>query len=948
MAIRYIASADNKVADWASRNMSTRHTEWSLCSAFFKTILPLIKQCNFDLFASHVNAKFPAFCSWYPNPGASHIDAFTLDWNSHRCYAFPPFRLLPRCLSYIRNHRVKDITFLVPYMLGQIWFPDLLQLVVCPPLILPKVVSQHLTNSVDRARYPVPLHLVLARLSTDALERKAFHRMCQDSLHLDGQKNTCRNYDRHVENWFKFNNGRGTNPYNFGFNKVCDNLMRMSIDHPDYKFHHYETHIAVLTNMAKHAQQELSSHDKLVLDTLATAIFKKTLKAAQVKPLTATWDVNDVLDYYGRLPSNKDLSLYALSRKCAMLMLLSTMRRIGELAMLDLRFMTKSSTEAVFQLVDLVKTATKTRRPGALRNLQTFTVEALPGGGTLCPLECLEAFIKKSTGYRGSTTELFVTHSGAPVKGAAVRTISRWIRQDMTAAGITMIAPGSVRHASSSGALKAGIGTDLIMKKAGWLWQSTFVRYYLRKVYSAKDRCHIIVSNQQRGQAGATPAAQPVGDTLPLQDMMSSKWVHQARTKNNPFVRKWLADQQRLTVQQQLNRDSLRRRAGWLGSSIASNSPTKLNRNTISISRSAAKVLRNAAKIGRRGPKSLVSTEDSVTETAVSPMPLPTPSVVLQDQGQESHVRHLNFECDTQPTEDTPIETPSGDLVTVEIDTHQADCIIVDPPPQNLVPLPPSPPIPPITDTRVETEWHVESVAFQNKSTNEWQMQLLKNVTLQNNITDNVETVINSAAMQPESFVELSLDIEPETIEIDTCSENPPMTPVRDSPPPDNPPLIVVRDSPPPVLLSSEATLPVHRYATRPRNFKPNYNENRNKTSSPTRNDHDSDSDYVTHKKIQKSTNNVTPRPKRKKPLSSAPLVKPSKSKTNSMASVTWTNMWHDLKPQYYVYLVSGNCTNYVPLWAKDKGYINQEKSGTFSIYHPTDCTLNSSFSSED
>ena len=188
LTIRYIASADNKVADWASRNMSSHHTEWSLCPTIFKTIIPLFKQCNFDLFASHVNAKFPAFCSWHPNPGASHVDAFTLDWNLHRCYAFPPFRLLPRCLSYIRNHRVKDITFLVPYMPGQIWFPDLLQLVVCPPLVLPKVVSQHLMNSVDRARYPVPLHLVLVRLSTDALERKAFHKMCQDSLHLDGQK----------------------------------------------------------------------------------------------------------------------------------------------------------------------------------------------------------------------------------------------------------------------------------------------------------------------------------------------------------------------------------------------------------------------------------------------------------------------------------------------------------------------------------------------------------------------------------------------------------------------------------------------------------------------------------------------------------------------------------------------------------------------------------------
>ena len=725
--------------------------------------------------------------------------------------------------------------------------------------------------------------------------------------------------------------------------------MRMSIDHPDFKFHYYETHIAVLTNMAKHAQQEFSSHEKLVLDTLATAIFKKTLRAHQVKPLPATWDVNDVLDYYKKLPNNESLSLYALSRKCAMLFLLSTMRRIGELAMLDLRFMSKSSTEAVFQLIDVVKTATKTRKPAAIHHLQTFIVEALPGGGTLCPLECLEAFIKKSFGYRGSITALFVTHSGTPVKGAAVRTISRWCRHDMASAGIPILSRGTIRHAASSNALKAGIGIDLIMKKAGWLRQSTFVKYYLRKVYSAKDRCHIIVPVQQTDRPGATPAVHPLVHTPPLREKPTQN--RQTRAKNNPFVRKWLADQQKLSVQQQLHRDELRRRAGWLGSSIASNSPTKTNKNATAISRSAAKILRNAAKIGRKGPRSVMSREDSTTVTAVSPI-LNPPEVVLQHQHQENHVRYLTFDCNPQPIEDTAVNTPPVDLITVEFDTHQDECVIIDPPSQNIVPLPPSPPLPPVNNTEVDNEWHVESL--QNEPTNEWHAQLLETTTLQHISPDEVDSVINSAVIPPDSVVEMSLDEEPETIEIDTCSINPQNTPVRDSPPLGNPPMITVRDSPPHVPFTSEQPLPKHRYVTRPRNSKPSYIENRTLTSSPNNYDHDSDSDYlppdsdsVSSKKSQKLSKNVTPRPKRKKTLKSAPLVKPPKSKTNSMASVTWTNMWHDLKPQYYAYSVSGSCTHYVPMWAKDKGYINREKSGTFSIYHPADCTLDNSWSSD-
>ena len=90
-------------------------------------------------------------------------------------------------------------------------------------------------------------------------------------------------------------------------------------------------------------------------------------------------------------------------------------------------------------------------------------------------------------------TTVLVTHSGFPIKAAHTRTIGRWIRTELTSSGVDINTACSVRHASSSGAVKAGIPTEVIMKKAGRARESTFVQHYLKQVYSAKERTHVVV-----------------------------------------------------------------------------------------------------------------------------------------------------------------------------------------------------------------------------------------------------------------------------------------------------------------------------------------------------------------------------------------------------------------------------------------------------------------------
>ena len=124
----HIAGILNTGADEKSRQFSDRH-EWKLNELEFGKIVSRHPNLNIDMFASRLNNKLSTYCAWKADPGSTYTDAFSVDWNNHNFYAFPPFILLPRCQQKISQDKATGV-LIAPSWPTQTWFPLLLQFLV--------------------------------------------------------------------------------------------------------------------------------------------------------------------------------------------------------------------------------------------------------------------------------------------------------------------------------------------------------------------------------------------------------------------------------------------------------------------------------------------------------------------------------------------------------------------------------------------------------------------------------------------------------------------------------------------------------------------------------------------------------------------------------------------------------------------------------------------------
>ena len=124
ITIAHIPGVENVKADYKSRNFSD-NVEWSLSSTLFHKICQHFQTPDIDLFASRLNNKTPKYISFHPDPGASAIDAFTVNWKDFEFfYAFPPFSCVFKTLRKIVQDQATGV-LIVPWWPSQPWWARL-------------------------------------------------------------------------------------------------------------------------------------------------------------------------------------------------------------------------------------------------------------------------------------------------------------------------------------------------------------------------------------------------------------------------------------------------------------------------------------------------------------------------------------------------------------------------------------------------------------------------------------------------------------------------------------------------------------------------------------------------------------------------------------------------------------------------------------------------------
>ena len=85
-----------------------------------------------DRFASRINKQIEEYISFRPDPYASHIDAFTINWNNMKGYMLPPCSVYQKYYSRSKQ----TVMVVVSRWPTQSWFTIVVELSIKEPLLI--------------------------------------------------------------------------------------------------------------------------------------------------------------------------------------------------------------------------------------------------------------------------------------------------------------------------------------------------------------------------------------------------------------------------------------------------------------------------------------------------------------------------------------------------------------------------------------------------------------------------------------------------------------------------------------------------------------------------------------------------------------------------------------------------------------------------------------------
>ena len=316
-------------------------------------------------------------------------------------------------------------------------------------------------------------------------------------------------YDTHTRSWYSACLAVGLNPEDYSLKNLMEGLFLIK-EQPTATFTHIRSMYSWLKVVTKLSNQALSPYDLSLLQKFLRGVFNVKPPMPKIK---ATWDVNIVLDYLLTLGANEQLEYLDLAGKCALLLLLSSMCRIGDLAQVEIPNIQRLPNCVELNLTKPTKTYSMSNFSKA-KHLQKITI----CGGTvdkkLCPLSCLDSYIERTQMWRNRTKckSLFLI-IGNNIHQASNASIGRWVKRIINASGIKGFSSHSARSSGSSFLTILGMNVSDLISRVGWSNESTFVKTYLKPVLSKEKLLSLQTTSHKDNKSKAVKHTKPVTNT---------------------------------------------------------------------------------------------------------------------------------------------------------------------------------------------------------------------------------------------------------------------------------------------------------------------------------------------------------------------------------------------------------------------------------------------------
>lgn len=249
--------------------------------------------------------------------------------------------------------------------------------------------------------------------------------------------NSIKQYDVCLKRWFTYAKEKGLNFYEASVPSILSFLTLLFHSGAQYgSLNSYRSALALLLG------SNISNDDRI--KRFFIGVFR--LKPPSPKYDT-TWDTSLVLDSLSRKYPNEELTLEDLSKKCTMLLALTTAHRVQTLSKIEINNIVETSSLITIKIPELIKTS----RIGS--NQPTLHLPFFRQKPEICPATTLLSYIDRTKNIKGNCHYLFVSHRKPHARiSPQPQTISRWIKRTLAECGVDVstFTAHSTRHASTS------------------------------------------------------------------------------------------------------------------------------------------------------------------------------------------------------------------------------------------------------------------------------------------------------------------------------------------------------------------------------------------------------------------------------------------------------------------------------------------------------------------